>query len=331
MKSLLVYIFVAVLCISASGKAQNYELEQVTVTPFEKSVKRAGKVAFKRTLKLSFKSSGFLEALSVDEGDYFSEKQLLASLNTEELKAEKNSRYAQLLQAKREVNRTKKLLEAELSSEQELELAETNVETTREAYQVSYYNLEKAEIYAPFNGVVLARYSDLAEFQSPGKEVLEVAAISNNLVVKVKLTDNEISFVKVGQTVQVDLPHLGRIKGVISKVPVTSNARGQLYLIEVLLENIKAGQGVVAGQLAQVTIDFATESSVYQVPISALIEIDDTGAAILLTKSRGDKIIRQSFDVLNIDNQSIYLKAQNSHDSIEFVTNGWQQLNISEL
>ena len=242
MKSIFTYIFVASSLLGLTVSAQNYELEQVAVTPFEKSVKRAGKVAFKRTLKLSFKSSGYLKSLSVDEGDFFSAKQLLASLNTEELIAEKNSRYAQLLQAKREVNRTKKLLAQELSSEQQLELAQTNVETTREAYQVSFYNLEKAEIYAPFDGVVLARFSELAEFQSPGREVLEVAAINKNLVVKVKLTDKEISFVKLGQNVQVDLPNIGRINGVISKVPVTSNADGQLYLIEVLLEEYKPGK-----------------------------------------------------------------------------------------
>lgn len=331
MKSIFAYIVIALTSFSFSAVAQNYELEQVTVTPFEKSVKRAGKVAFKRTLKLSFKSSGFLKKLSVDEGDFFSSKQLLASLNTEELKAEKNSRYAQLLQAKREVNRTKKLLDQKLSSEQALEVAQTNVETTREAYQISYYNLEKAEIYAPFDGVVLARFAELAEFQSPGREVLEVAAINKNLVVKVKLTDSEISFVKLGQTVDVDLTNIGRVKGVISKVPVTSNTDGQLYLIEVLLEDIKAGQGVVAGQLAQVTIHFATENSVYQVPIGALIEIDENGAAILLTKGGNDNFIRQSFDVLNMDTQSIYLRAQSHNDAIEFVTNGWQQLNVSEL
>lgn len=331
MKSIFTYIFVASSLLGLTVSAQNYELEQVSVTPFEKSVKRAGKVAFKRTLKLSFKSSGYLKSLSVDEGDFFSAKQLLASLNTEELIAEKNSRYAQLLQAKREVNRTKKLMEKELSSEQALELAQTNVETTREAYQVSFYNLEKAEIYAPFDGVVLARFSELAEFQSPGREVLEVAAVNKNLVVKVKLTDREISFVKLGQNVEVDLPNIGRVNGVISKIPVTSNAEGALYLIEVLLENIQAGKGVVAGQLAQVTIHFATENSVYQVPISALIEIDEKGDAILFTKASSGKLIRQSFDVLNIDTQSIYLRAHSYNDAIEFVINGWQQLNVSEL
>jgi len=330
MKSFISYISVALLLCAPFALAQNYELEQVAVSPFEKSVSRAGKVAFKRVLKLSFKSSGYLAKLTVDEGDYFSANQLLASLAIDELKAEKNSRYAQLLQAKREVNRIKQLIEKNLGSQQELDVAQTNLDTSREIYQISYYNLEKAEIYAPFDGVVLRRYAELAELQSPGKDVLEVAAIENNLVVKVSLTDSEIGFVKVGQKVQVQTNTLGVLEGVISKVPVMSNTDGQLFLVEVLLQGIKAGQGVVAGQIAQVTIPLNNSNFVYRVPVSALIEMDKTGAAILITRMSDGKLVKQAFDVLNIDNQYLYLRAQSQNDVLDIVVNGWQQIEIRE-
>lgn len=310
--------------------AQNYELAQVSVAPYEKSFTRAGKVAFKRTLNLSFKSSGFLKKLSVDEGDFFTQNQPLASLNTEELKADKNAKYSRLLQAKREVNRIRKLIEQELSTQQQLDAAQTNVDTAREAYQVAFYNLEKAEIYAPFDGVVLARFSELAEFHAPGQQVLSVAAINNNLVVKVSLTNDEITFVKQGQNVRVRLANLGEVSGVISKVPVMSNTDGQLYLIEILLTGIKAGSGVVAGQLAQVDIDFVTEKFVYKVPMSALIEMDESGNAILMTKSDDNSFVYQTFSVLNIDNQFIYLSTENHNEALEIVTQGWQQLKVSE-
>lgn len=319
-----------VASVSFQLTAQNYEVEQVSVAPYEKSFTRAGKVAFKRTLKLSFKSSGYLKKLLVDEGDFFDKGQLLASLNTEELKAAKNTRYIALLQAKRELARVKQLLDKKLGSQQDLDLAQTAIDTKREAYQVAYYNLEKAEIYAPFDGVVLARHGELSEFQSPGKEIVEVAAIENNLVVKVSLTDKEISFVKHGQVVKVRLANLGVVDGVITKIPVVSNTEGQQYLIEVLLKNITAGSGIVAGQLAQVDIDFVTEKFVYKVPLSALVEMDASGQAILLTQVDKDNFLRQAFKVLNVDNQYLYLNAQSQNQAIEIVTSGWQQLNLGE-
>ncbi|MEW6990584.1 efflux RND transporter periplasmic adaptor subunit [Colwelliaceae bacterium 6441] len=310
--------------------AQNYELAQISVTPYEKSIKRVGKVAFKSTLNLSFKSSGYLKTLLVEEGDFFTQHQLLASLNTEELKAEKNSRYARLLQAKREVTRVKKLLALNLSSEQALDVVQTNLETIREAYRVAYYDLEKAELKAPFDGVVLSKLSELAEFQSPGKVVLEVAAIDKNMVVKVALTSNEISYVKLGQSVQVHLSGFGVTPGVISKIPVKSNTSGQQYLVEVLLDNLKAGVDVFADQLAQVVIHYSVDKYVYRVPISALIEMNAIGDAVLAIKTADDKLVYQSFGVLNLDSQYLYIRAQNSSEELEIVTHGWQQLNISE-
>ncbi|WP_206483064.1 efflux RND transporter periplasmic adaptor subunit [Thalassotalea sp. G2M2-11] len=330
MKHILCYFFLSITCTSFLASAQNYEIAQVSVSPYEKSFTRAGKVAFKRTANLSFKSSGYLDELSADEGDFFSSKQRLASLNTEELKALKNTRYIALLQAKKDRKRIQQLLAKKLTTEQALELAQTKVETQREAYQIAYYNLEKAEIYAPFNGVVLARHAELAEFQTPGKPILTVAAIDNNLVVKVSLTSREVVFVKQGQEVKVRLPNLGQVDGVISKVPVISNTAGQLYLIEVLLKSMSAGGGVVAGQLAQVEIDVASDKLVYKVPLSALIEIDELGNAILLTKVSDERFIHQSFTVLNMDNQFLYLNANSQNDTLDVVTTGWQQLKVSE-
>ncbi|WP_286234330.1 efflux RND transporter periplasmic adaptor subunit [Thalassotalea sediminis] len=330
MKNAFIYLATLFLLCSQPVMAQNAEIEQISVTPYDRTITRAGKVAFKRKLNLSFKSSGYLKKLAVDEGQFFKKDQLLASLNTEELKADKNAKYSQLLQAKREVNRVKKLIAEQLSSQQDLDAAQTKVDTTREAYQLAYYNLEKAEIHAQFDGVVLARHSELGEFHAPGQQVLSVAATENNLVVKVSLTGSEIGFVKYGQKVQITLANVGRVNGVISKVPVLSNTAGQLYLIEVLLTDIIAGNEVVAGQLAQVEIHVNSDKLVYKVPLRALIEMDEAGQAVLMTKSPSGDYSFQRFTVLNIDSQYLYLNAETEHDKLDIVTQGWQQLKVGE-
>jgi len=328
MKSLFYCLFAFVfLSLSAfSALAQDYEVRQIDVTPYSQSIKRGGKVDFKRTLRLSFKSSGYLKQLSVDEGDTFEKNQILASLDTFELKEAKNSRYAELLQAKSNVKRLAELIKNDMSSEFDLEQAETRLETTRAAYKVAFYNLEKAQIIAPFKGVVLSRTSELDELQSPNREVLEIAAIDNNLVIKVGLTDKEIGFVKLGQQVSVFLPSLGQLSGKISKIPVQSNTNNQLYLIDVLLEGIIAGQGVVTGQLAQVNITFDSDKFVYQVPLSALVKMHSNGDAVLLIQNEDvSGLIQQSFNVVNVDSNFLYLRAQSHNTEIAFVIHGWQQ------
>lgn len=326
MKSFLYCLPTFLLFSSYSALARNYEVTQVVPTSYSQSIKRSGKVDFKRVLRLSFKSTGYLNLLSVDEGDFFEKSQLLAALDTVELKEVKNARYAELLQAKRNVKRLTVLIEQNLSSEIELDQAQTQLETVRATYKVAYYNLEKAQVIAPFNGVVLARFSELGELQSPNNAALEVAASDNNLVVKLGLTDDEIAFVNVGQPVVITLANLGKVDGRISKVPVKSNSTNQLYVVEVLLEKVIAGQGVVAGQLAQVELNLESDKLVYQVPNNALVKMADNGDGIFFTqKNKNSTLQQQAFHVLSIDSQYIYLSAESDNSAVSFVTSGWQQ------
>ena len=146
MKLLLSINIILLLVVSLSSSSNNFFVEEIMVQPLKYTIQRTGKLDFKRILNLSFKSSGYLTKLSVDEGDYFNKNQLLASMDVSELIQLKNSTYARLLQAKRDVNRINKLIVKQLSSERDLELALTSLETTRAAYKIAFYNLEKAQI-----------------------------------------------------------------------------------------------------------------------------------------------------------------------------------------
>lgn len=323
--------FFVLYCFCAYSWAQNYETTQVIVEPFADSINRSGKLAFKNTLLLSFKANGYLQTLSVDEGDAFTKGQLLASLDTTELLADKNAKFAQLMQAKREVKRAKQLLSKKLNSQQEVDLAKTQLETIRSAYQVAFYNLEKAEVHAPFDGVVLTRYTDLGELQSPGKQILRVAGLQDNWVVKVALTGNEISRVKLKQIVDIILPGKGRVQGHIVKIPAIANTESNLFIIDILLPNLGFDSGVIAGQLADVNINFSSNEFVYRLPIDALISVNEAGQAIVLTESNdGSHFEHRYFDIHNIDSQFIYLAANSQESALQVVVRGWQHIQVEK-
>jgi len=318
-------------CVTLSVTANTYNLEEIVVEPYADVIKRTGKLGFKRTLNLSFKSSGYLTKLSVDEGDYFEKGQLLASLDVAELIEQKNASYAQLLQAKREVNRITSLIEKNLSSEQELDLAKTRVDTVRADYKIAFYNLEKAQVVAPFNGVVLARNTELGELQSPGREILKVAALKDNWVVKVALTGIEIGQVRLNQAVQVRLHSLGLVQGVITRIPAIANTSSQLFLIDVLLPDLMINSGIVAGQIAEVIIDLTQNNFVYRIPIEALVGVDDNGRALVMTQVTKDTpVVQQAFDIFKLDNHYVYLIAQRTDQPLSIVTRGWQHIIIGD-
>lgn len=311
--------------------AQNYDSEVIFAELFTDVIERTGKVDYKRTLSLSFKSSGYLAKLNAYEGDYFSKGELLASLDVTELKETKNANYALLLQAKRDVKRTAKLLEQKLASQRDLDDAITQEETTRSAYQISYYNLEKSRLYAPFSGVVLSRNADLGELQAPGQEALNVAKLHDNLVVKVALTGREVSQVKLNQTVRVTLEQLGEIEGVVSKIPAMANPNGNLFTIEVLLPSKGVAKSIISGQLAAVKINFTGSELVYRLPIKALVAVNEQGLAQVVVEEMNSKVLKyESYSIMHIDNQFVYLKTDKKDKPLTIVTSGWHNLSIGE-
>lgn len=320
--------FILIFTVSTSQVvAQSYDTELVVAELYTDTIKRTGKLDYKRTLSLSFKSAGYLTLLNVDEGEKFNQGQLLASLDITELKEEKNANYAQLLQAKREVKRISRLMDDKMASERDLDNAITLVETSRAAYQVSYYNLEKARIYAPFSGVVLARNTDLGELQSPGQEALKVAKLE--WVVKVALTGQEVSQVKLNQKVNVTLNNQGIVEGIVSKIPAIASAESNLFVIEVLLPSLKNTAGMISGQLAGVVIAFESDKFVYRLPIEALVAVDAEGKAIVVAQSLdSNKFTQQRFEISQLDNDYVYLKAKRSDTALKIMTKGWQ--NFSE-
>lgn len=325
-------LLIAATLTVAPASSQQIEIETINVEPIVKTINRTGKLTFKRTLNLSFKSSGYLEVLNIDEGESFTQGQLLAELDSAELVADKNASYARLLQAKRDVKRVKALLSKNLSSQQALDDAETLVETTRASHKVAEYNLSKSQLFAPFDGVVLTRFTELGELQSPSQSALQIAAIENNLVVRVALTAEEVHLVKLQQKININLPQFGSVAGSLSKIPALADQQSHLFTIEVLLSGLAIDR-VAVGQLAHLSTDIITDTLAYRLPIAALNSVDRKGLALIMVQdvssTQADSYLQQAFVIKQLSNDYIYLSAEQSSLPLTVVTRGWQHLALS--
>lgn len=328
-------VFLALSLFSVNVFSQNYETTRIVVEPFSDAIHRSGKLAFKNTSLLTFKANGYLNVLSVDEGDKFTKGDLLASLEDTELLADKNSRFAQLLQAKRELKRAQELLKRKLGSQQELDLVTTEVETTRSAYQVASYNLDKAKIIAPFNGVVLSRHTELGELQVPGQAVLRIASLNQNWVAQVALTSTEIDQVALHQKATVFIAGKGSFNGEIVKIPAIANTDAGLFLIDILLSELDDKNRVIAGQLIDVSIPYLSKNLIYRLPINALIGVNGEGKAIVLTEALSkntneSEFTHRLFDIYKLDNEFAYLIAPTQANDLHVVVRGWQHIDIEK-
>ncbi|MCP4323177.1 MAG: biotin/lipoyl-binding protein, partial [Alteromonadales bacterium] len=80
-RALLLFLFIMNTLWLTSVSAQTVETKTIQAEALVKEINRTGKLTFDRTLNLSFKTSGFLAELTVDEGDIFTKGQVLATLD----------------------------------------------------------------------------------------------------------------------------------------------------------------------------------------------------------------------------------------------------------
>jgi len=323
-------VLLGFLTTAQSVANEGYQITQIEAEPYTQVIQRTGKVDFSRLVNLSFKTAGFLTQLNVDEGDTFEAKRLLAALDTAELLAEKNAAYARLLQAKRNVERIQTLLLKSLSSQRDLDDALTAVETTRASYRVAFYNVDKAQIFSPFKGVVVTRNTDLGELQSPSKVALQVAALENNLIVRVALTGEEISLVHLNQKVKVHLAYVGLVDGKVSKIPAIADSRSHLFTIEVSLAEVNFTKPLIVGQLARILIYAQSQHFVYRLPIEALNAVNEQGQA-LITVEKNNKPEQLAFTIYKMDNDFLYLTAQENSIALDVMTQGWNKLPLISI
>lgn len=168
----------------------------------------AGRTVAARAAQLGFKRGGEISVLHVDMGNTVSQGQTLASLDTEALQSNLRQAAAEITLAKANLTavdaeaqlamntekRFRRLREQGHTSKQtydearlnlraksaQLNIARANLEKANAAYQAVQVELAEAEIVAPFDGIIQARYVDEGTQVTPGQAALRLVERDNS-------------------------------------------------------------------------------------------------------------------------------------------------------
>ncbi len=126
--------------------------------------------------------------------------------------------------------------------------------TSEQRAQVAKLETEiaSAEILAPFDGVVSARFGDAGTFVSAGAPVVRVVR-SDDLWVRFAVAEDRLDRVAVWRQVEVSLPATGaRVTATIQHIAPEIDAAARLFFVEARLDRTSALQ---AGLAARVSLD----------------------------------------------------------------------------
>lgn len=265
----------------SAGVAETLDLEQIVTVSGVISGSESAEIVSTQNLEIT--------SILAGEGDVVKKGQVLATLDGKSMrdeyqkavKALEESRYnfesAQLLYDEGAISKTEYI---------RAKSAYENDNITVSAFDIS----EKINIKSPINGTVtrvnvsLGRYANDTEDNKP----MFVVEDLENLTMKVKINEYDISKIKLGQSVTITADVLGKatVEGKVSRISPTGELKdvtSKEMVIPVTIDVIQSDSHLIAGVAAKAKILIESRSGVLTVPIDAVLEDPDTEESFVFT------------------------------------------------
>ena len=259
----------------------------VTTGPAQPPILTNGVITTREELKLSFKVSGIVRAIAVDEGQIVRAGQQLAVLELTEVDAQVEQARQLAAKAERDLARSSRLRTDEVISEEELEAVRTQAAVARATLRAAEFNRNFSTVVATRDGVVLRKLVEEREFVQAGQSVLVVGPKAGGFIVRAALSDRDVVRLRLGDpaTVSLDAFPEQALVGRITVLPGAADAASGLFNIEV--ELAAAPVKLVSGLSARVRIDTvgAGQATLPYAPIAAVIEADGDRAAVYVVEN----------------------------------------------
>lgn len=151
----------------------------------ENKVETSGTIVANEEVNLTSEASGKVVGLYFQEGTRVNKGQLLAQLNDNELRAQLQKAQSQQALYKAQEYRQKVLLEKQAVSQQEYDVVNTQLQTVESDIALIRAQLQKTQIWAPFDGTIGLRKVSEGAYVSPGTVI---STLQNIDMVKIEFS-----------------------------------------------------------------------------------------------------------------------------------------------
>lgn len=263
---------------------------QVRQVPVADQRELLGTVESKYRAEISAKVSGTITDLPVVLGSEVAKGELLLQISAGEIDARLQQSQAQLHQARRNLEREKKLLAKNAATPESVKSLGESLAIAEAAYQEARVIQSYTRIEAPFAGRVTKKLVNIGDLATVGKPLLNIEDESL-MQVTTDIPEALILKVKQGEVLSVAIPSAGlTVTGTVAEVAPTADPAtrsGQVKL------TIASNPDLRSGQFARVTLAMQ-EAKTLTVPGDALVNlgqmerlfvVDDGKARLRLVRS----------------------------------------------
>ena len=270
-------------------QATSVETNEVEIGAIADQVRSFGNVKAQSVISVLPQVSNRITEIYVDLGDTVRQGEALAKIYDATFRDQLSQAKSQLQQSRialrrdsAEYQRQQSLMERDLTSESELDIAQAAYQSSRAQFESARSSLTQAQedfnntvVRSPVNGVINSRALEAGDLATTGTELFQVAS-TNGYESRIYLPVQDWRAVKVGQEVNLRISNESGVsaQGVVSrKSPQLDATTG---LGEVVITLTSMGNSVYPGVLAENVINITTKDRALIVPRSALVEQVET-------------------------------------------------------
>lgn len=266
------------------------EVAQVTMGSLAREAIVAGVLAPVRNVGVNAQLGGALLSVRVEEGNVVRAGQVLAEVDSRELRAQLRSAEAALALAKSTAERSAVLFKDRVVTAAELERDQAALAAAQATAEALRTRLGYASVRAPMSGVITEKRAEAGDLVQSQGRLFTIADLST-LVVRVQVSELDVAGLRQGQRVGVTVDAFGAtpFAGVIRRIFPAADSATRMVPVEVALSGPSVRQ-LKPGYMARVTVRLGERPGVHLMPASALVGSRDAPAVFVV---RGDKVERK--------------------------------------
>lgn len=254
--------------------------------------------------KLMFELPGRIANLNYEVGEYVSNGNVIANLDIELLKLQKEQVELQVSALESDYKRYKILLEEKAVQLVQYEKIETAYKTAQVQLKTINEQIRKSSLKAPFNGIITMKFSEIGTVTAPQMPVVQLSDVSK-LRMTIQVPENEIRYFKMNESIEIktdlssDKIYEGKVVVISGKSDIAHN-----FLVQVEINN--NDMQIKAGTFGYAMKKMNTIDKQISIPISALI-----GSSILpkVYVVQNEKAILKEIEILDRNNSSAAVKS----------------------
>lgn len=215
---------------------------------------------------IAAKVTGTIVELPVVLGSKVAADDLLVKISAEEISAQVIRAQAQLDQARRNLERERKLLSKNAATAEKVKSLEDIFRVAEASYQEAKTMLGYTTITAPFSGVITAKMANIGDLATPGAPLLKIED-RDRLQVVTSVPEALVLQINPGDILTVTLPAAGlTLQGKVAEVAPAADPLSRTATVKI---NIDEGGRLRSGQFARVVIPGKSNESLF-IPSSAV-------------------------------------------------------------